>query len=261
MAQVMTSGSRQPVVKRTPIVIEQLITPVIQTDSGTAQSTHERKSLQLSLVRHGETEWFSGQHTARTDLPLTPIGEQQARDIGRLFRGQRFGVVLTSPLLRARKTCRLAGYGDNAVVDPNLQEWDYGEYKGRTTAEIQEQRPGWPLWSDGVSSGESIQQVATRGQAVIDRVLAGSGDALLFAYGHILRLVACRWLGLPPQDCRFFALATAALTTLGYEHETRVITRLNADCSDKCDASQSNCAVVVFDEDPPGEALRYILTC
>jgi len=224
----MTSGSRQPVVTRTPIVIEQLITPVIQTDSGTAQATHERKSLQVCLVRHGETEWsLSGQHTRRTDLPLTPVGEQQARDIGKLLRGQRFGVVLTSPLLRARETCRLAGYGDNAVVDPNLQEWDYVAYEGRTTADIQEQRPGWSLWSDGVPSGESIQQVATRGQAEIDRVLAGSGDVLLFAHGHILRIVACRWLGLPPKDGRLFALSTAALTTLGYEHEIRVITRLN----------------------------------
>ena len=209
-------------------MIEQLITPVIQTDSGTAQATRERKSLQLWLVRHDETEWsLSGQHTGRTDLPLTPIGEQQARDIGRLLRGQRFGVVPTSPLLRARGTCRLAGYGDNAVVDPNLQEWDYGDYEGRTTAEIQEQRPAWSLWSDGVPGGESIQHVATRGQAVIHRVLAGSGDALLFAHGHILRIVACRWLGLPPQDGRLFALGTAGLTTLGYEHETRVITRLN----------------------------------
>jgi broad specificity phosphatase PhoE len=210
-------------------VIEQLVTPVIQTDSSTAPSTRDRKSLQLWLVRHGETEWsLSGQHTGRTDLPLTPVGEQQAREIGKLLRGQRFGVVLTSPLLRARETCRLAGYGDVAVVDPNLQEWDYGEYEGKTTAEIQEKRPGWSLWSDGVPGGESIQQVATRGHAVIDRVLAGPGDALLFAHGHILRIVACRWLGLPPQDGRLFALATAALTTLGYEHETRVITRLNA---------------------------------
>ena len=104
MAKVMKSGSRQPVVKRTPIVIEQLITPVIQTDARTARSTHERKSLQLWLVRHGETEWsLSGQHTGRTDLPLTPVGEQQARDIGKLLRGQRFGIVLTSPLLRARE--------------------------------------------------------------------------------------------------------------------------------------------------------------
>ena len=209
-------------------MIEQLITPAIQTDSGTALSTHERKSLQLWLVRHGETEWsLSGQHTGRTDLPLTPVGEQQARDIGKLLRGQRFGAVLTSPLLRARETCRLAGYGDNAVVDPHLQEWDYGEYEGRATAEIHEQRPGWCLWSDGVPGGESIQQVATRGQAVIDRVAASSGDALLFAHGHILRIVACSWLGLPTQDGRLFALATAALTTLGYEHETRVITCLN----------------------------------
>jgi broad specificity phosphatase PhoE len=229
MAQMMTFGSTQPAVERIPIVIEQPITPVIQTDSGMALSTRERKSFQLWLVRHGETEWSrSGQHTGKTDLPLTSVGEQQAKEIGKLLRGQRFGLVLTSPLLRARETCRLAGYGDVAVVDPNLQEWDYGEYEGKTTAEIQEKRPGWSLWSDGVPGGESIQQVAARAQAVVDRVLAGSGDALLFAHGHILRIVACRWLGLPPQDGRLFALATAALTTLGYEHETRVISRLNS---------------------------------
>jgi broad specificity phosphatase PhoE len=142
-------------------------------------------------------------------------------------KGSALWVCVDNPLLSDRETCRLAGYGDNAVVDPNLQEWDYGEYEGRTTAGIQEQRPGWSLRSDGVPGGESVQQVTTRAEAVIDRVLAGSGDALLFAHGHILRIVACRWLGLPPQDGRLFALATAALTTLGYEHETRVITRLN----------------------------------
>jgi probable phosphoglycerate mutase len=185
--------------------------------------------MQLWLVRHGETEWsLTGQHTGKTDLPLTPKGEREAREIGDFLKGRRFGLVLTSPLLRARETCRLAGYGENAVVDPNLEEWDYGDYEGKTTTEIQEQRPGWFLWSDGVPGGESIQQVATRAQAVLDRVLASSGDVLLFAHGHILRILACGWLGLPPQDGRLFALATAALTTLGHERETRVITRLNS---------------------------------
>jgi broad specificity phosphatase PhoE len=148
---------------------------------------------QLWLVRHGETEWSrTGQHTGRTDLPLTALGQQQARDIGKFLRGASFGVVLTSPLLRARETCRLAGYSDHAVVDPNLLGWDYGEYEGKTSAEIQEQRSGWSLWRDGVLQGESIEEVGVRTQAVIDRVLAGSDDALLFAHGHVLRILCCR---------------------------------------------------------------------
>jgi probable phosphoglycerate mutase len=200
-----------------------------QKDSAIVHATHTLKPVELWLVRHGETEWsLSGQHTGRTDLPLTAMGERQAREIGKFLNGRRFGIVLTSPLLRARETCRLAGYGKNALVDVNLQEWDYGDYEGKTTAEIQEQCPSWSLWRDGVLRGENIEQVATRAQAVIDRVLAGSGDALLFAHGHILRILSCCWLGLPPQDGRLFSLGTASLTTLGHEHETRVITRLNA---------------------------------
>ena len=207
------------------------------TDQGSASSsltnscTHTARPLipgQLWVVRHGETEWsHSGQHTGRTDLPLTQIGEEQARAIGKLLRGQTFGVVLTSPLLRARETCRLAGYGDNAAVDSNLREWDYGDYEGKTTAEIQKQHPRWSLWRDGVPGGEQIEQVAARAQAVIDRVSASS-DALLFAHGHMLRILLCCWVGLPPENGRLFALGTATLTTLGYEHDTRVITRLNA---------------------------------
>ena len=201
----------------------------MQEDSAIVDDTHTRKPVELWLVRHGETEWsLSGQHTGRTDLPLTSVGEEQARKIGQFLKGRRFGIVLTSPFLRARETCRLAGYSDNAVVDPNLREWDYGEYEGKTTAEIQKQRPGWSLWRDGVPRGEGIEQVATRAQAVIDRVLGASGDALLFAHGHILRILTCCWLGLPPQDGSLFMLGTASVTTLGHEHETRVITRLNA---------------------------------
>ena len=209
-------------------MINQPITTVLQTDSATAQATHKVTKLQLWLVRHGETEWsLSGRHTGKTDLPLSRVGEQQARDVGKLLNGQPFPTVLTSPLLRALETCRLSGYEDNAVVEPNLEEWDYGEYEGRTTTEIQAKRPGWSLWLDGVPGGESIEQVSMRAQSVTDRALAGSGDALLFAHGHILRILACHWLGLPPQDGRLFALATAAVTTLGCERETRVITRLN----------------------------------
>jgi broad specificity phosphatase PhoE len=206
------------------------------TDQGSAPSTDSNSSAhtarpltsgQLWVVRHGETEWSrSGQHTGRTDLPLTQTGEEQARDLGKLLKGKTFRVVLTSPLLRARETCRLAGYGDSAVVDSNLREWNYGDYEGRTTGEIQKQRPGWSLWKDGVPGGECIENVAARARAVIDRVTDGTGDALIFAHGHILRILTCCWLGLPPQDGRLFALGTATLTTLGYEHGTRVITRL-----------------------------------
>lgn len=187
------------------------------------------KRPELWLVRHGETEWsVSGQHTGRTDLPLLPRGEERAREIGKILHGRRFALVLTSPMQRARETCRLAGYGDEAAIDPNLLEWDYGQYEGLTTPQIKAQRPDWSLWRDGVIGGETIEQVAARAQKVIDRALGSSGDTLLFAHGHILRILTCGWLGLPPRDARLFALGTATISTLGYEHETHVITRLNA---------------------------------
>ena len=184
--------------------------------------------LQLWLVRHGETEWSaSGQHTGRTDLPLTLEGKLHARQIGGFLNGRGFALVLTSQLQRARETCRLAGYGESAIIDANLRERDYGEYEGRTTPEIQIERPGWSLWRDGVIGGERIEQVAARAQKVIGRVAACSGDALLFAHGHILRVLAACWLGLPPEDSRLFALGTASVSVLGYERDTRVITQWN----------------------------------
>jgi probable phosphoglycerate mutase len=184
--------------------------------------------VRLWLVRHGETEWSaSGQHTGRTDLPLTATGEERARAVGSLLAGRRFSLVLTSPMRRAIDTCRLAGYAGQATVNADLVEWDYGPYEGRTTREIQSERPGWFLWRDGVPGGERIDQVAARAQAVIDRALSSSGDVLLFAHGHILRILSSCWLGLPPGEGRLFALATGALCTLGYEHDTRVITQWN----------------------------------
>ena len=186
------------------------------------------KPVQLWLVRHGETEWTaSGQHTGRTDLPLTLEGKLHARQIGGFLNGRGFALVLTSPLQRARETCRLAGYGESAIIDANLREWDYGEYEGRATPEIQIERPGWSLWKGGVIGGESIEQVADRAQKVIDRAAASSGDALLFAHGHILRVLAACWLGLPPETGRLFALGTASVSVLGHERDTRVITRWN----------------------------------
>jgi len=182
----------------------------------------------LWLIRHGETAWsLSGAHTGRTDLPLTAAGEEKAGAIREKLAGCSFSLVLTSPMQRARRTCELAGYMAAAKIDPNLLEWNYGSYEGRTTADIQRERPGWSLFRDGLPDGEPIEHVAERARAVIDRSAAAGGDVALFAHGHILRILASCWMGLPPNDARLFALSTASVSTLGYEHETRVITRWN----------------------------------
>ena len=180
------------------------------------------------LIRHGETEWSrSGAHTGRTDLPLTAAGRDNAAAIGRWLKGRAFALVLTSPMQRARDTCRLAGYGDAAQVDPNLCEWDYGDYEGRTTPDIQKERPGWSLWHDGVPNGETIEQVAARAEAVLGKALAADGETALFAHGHILRILTARWLQLDPRCGSLFALSTGSVSTLGYERETRVISCWN----------------------------------
>jgi len=183
---------------------------------------------ELWLIRHGETAWsLSGAHTGLTDLPLTPAGEARAAKIGTTLAGHEFALVLTSPLQRARRTCELAGFGAVAQIEPNLVEWNYGEYEGRTTDEIHRDRPDWSLFRDGVPGGESIAQVGARAQAVIDRALQAEGDVALFAHGHILRILGAVWLGLAPDAARLFALGTAGISTLGHERETRVIVRWN----------------------------------
>jgi broad specificity phosphatase PhoE len=183
---------------------------------------------EIWLIRHGETAWSrSGAHTGRTDLPLTAAGRDNAAAIGRWLKGRAFALVLTSPMERARDTCRLAGYGDAAQVDPNLCEWDYGDYEGRTTPDIQMERPGWSLWRDGVPNGETIAQVAARAEAVLGKALAADGDTALFAHGHILRILTACWLQLDPRCGSLFALSTASVSTLGYERETRVISCWN----------------------------------
>jgi probable phosphoglycerate mutase len=185
-------------------------------------------SAELWLIRHGETEWSrSGAHTGRTDLPLTDAGREKAAAIGRQLDGKQFALVLTSPLGRARETCRLAGYVDVAQVEPNLSEWDYGDYEGRTTDEIRKVAPGWSIWTGGAPGGETIDQVAARARAVIERAIHAEGDVALFAHGHVLRVMTACWLELPPAGGRLFALATASLSTLSYERETRVIRRWN----------------------------------
>jgi len=183
---------------------------------------------EIWLVRHGETEWSrSGAHTGHTDIPLTENGRRQAAALGILLRGHQFALVLSSPLQRALETCRLAGYGDVEQVDPNLKEWDYGDYEGRTTSEIQKERQGWSLWRDGPAHGETVEQVAARAEAVLARAVKAEGDVALFAHGHILRILTACWLELPPADGRLFALGTASIGILGYEHDTCVISRWN----------------------------------
>ncbi|MGD0778081.1 MAG: histidine phosphatase family protein [Candidatus Solibacter sp.] len=186
---------------------------------------------ELWLLRHGETEWSrSGAHTGRTDIPLTPAGRAGAAALGRYLNHRPFALVLVSPLQRARETCRLAGY-ENARIDPDLAEWDYGDYEGLTTPQIQAERPAWSLWNDGVPNGETVSQVAARAEAVIARGLPVAGDVALFAHAHFLRVLAARWLGLPPEDGRLFALGTATVSILGYEHQTPVIIRWNLSLS------------------------------
>ncbi|MGH7357788.1 MAG: histidine phosphatase family protein [Candidatus Rokuibacteriota bacterium] len=183
---------------------------------------------QLWLVRHGETEWsLSGQHTGRTDVPLTPAGRRQAEALGGHLAGRSFALVLTSPLDRARETCRLAGFGSHAQAMDDLREWDYGIYEGRTTAAIRTVEPGWSIWTSPVPEGESVDQVGARARRVIDRVLTAGGDVALFSHGHFLRILAACWIGRPPGDGRLFALATASVSVLGWERETRVVQRWN----------------------------------
>jgi broad specificity phosphatase PhoE len=191
-------------------------------------------SPQLFLLRHGETEWsLSGAHTGRTDLPLTERGQQRAKAIGTYLNVRPFAAVLTSPMLRARETCRLAGYSDSAKIDENLREWDYGDYEGRSTPDIRKDRPGWNLWEDGVPNGESVEQVADRARRVINRALFeaknAGGDCALFAHGHILRILTACWLTLPPNAGRLFALDTATVSILGWERDTRAIRLWNRD--------------------------------
>jgi probable phosphoglycerate mutase len=185
------------------------------------------------LIRHGETEWsLSGAHTGRTDIALTDHGRCAAEAIGRRLGGRSFALVLASPMARARETCRLAGYEAEARIDPDLCEWDYGDYEGRTTSEIRAERPGWDLWTDGVPNGEAIEHVAARAGAVLARAAAVDGDVALFAHGHVLRILTACWLGLPPAGGRLFALATASIATLGYERDTRVLSRWNLSASE-----------------------------
>jgi probable phosphoglycerate mutase len=183
------------------------------------------------LIRHGETPWtILGRHTGRTDLKLTSRGRRQAALLGRRLDGRPFALVLASPLARALETCRLAGYGDVAELEPDLQEWDYGAHEGRTTAEIRTERGGWTLWTDGVPGGETADEVGQRADRVITRASTANGDVALFAHGHLLRIVGARWLGLAASGGGLLALDTGSVSVLGLERERRVILHWNDLC-------------------------------
>jgi broad specificity phosphatase PhoE len=185
--------------------------------------------VEIVLARHGETEWSRDRrHTGRTDIPLTANGRQQAGVLRDALAGRSFARVLSSPLSRALDTCREAGLGDQAELTDDLCEWDYGEYEGITTAEIRERRPGWNLWRDGCPGGETAADVGRRTDRVLESLAKLDGDAAVFAHGHVLRVLTARWLGLSPEAGALFKLDTGTLSALGYERETRVITRWNA---------------------------------
>lgn len=187
---------------------------------------------QIWLVRHGETEWAkSGRHTGRSDIPLTDVGRRQAEALAGRLAGQRFALVLSSPRSRAAETAHLAGFPD-AIVDPDLGEWDYGEFEGRTTLDIRTEIPDWSIWTGPWRKGESVEEVGRRADRVIERCLdpAIAGDVALFAHGHLLRVLAARWIRLPADAGRIFALGTATIGILGWERDTRVIETWNEAC-------------------------------
>jgi broad specificity phosphatase PhoE len=187
--------------------------------------------IELWLIRHGETEWsLSGAHTSRTDIPLTDEGRRRAEKLKEYLKGTKFDAVFESPMQRARETCAIAGFGDQAVVENGLKEWDYGVYEGKTTKEIQTEIPGWSVWKDEIKGGETVDHVGERADGVIARALAAApdrGKVALFAHAHILRILAARWIGLAADGGRLLALGTGSVSVLGWERETRVIERWN----------------------------------
>ena len=188
-------------------------------------------ATELWLVRHGETAWSaSGQHTSRTDIPLTEHGRKRAEELRDYLKRTKFEAVFVSPMQRARETCAIAGFGDVAKVDDGLKEWDYGIYEGKTTKEIQAQIPGWSVWKNEIVGGETVDHVGERADGVIAEALAsapGGGKVALFAHAHILRILAARWIGLDARGGALLALGTGSVSVLGWERETRVIQSWN----------------------------------
>ena len=173
----------------------------------------------IYLARHGETAWsLSGQHTGVTDIPLTPHGEDNARNLGERLSGMHFANVLTSPLQRARRTCELAGFAAQAEIADDLVEWNYGDYEGKLTVDIRKERPDWFLFRDGCPGGESVEAVGARADRILARLRTLEGETLVFSHGHLLRVLGARWLDLPPAQGQLLLLTTASLSILGYEH-------------------------------------------
>lgn len=189
--------------------------------------------VRVLLLRHGETEWSRlGRHTGRTDIPLDEEGRTRAREVGRALRGMEFTRVLVSPLSRARETAALAGLRGPLEVCDDLVEWDYGEYEGRTAPEIRAERPDWSVWEDGVPGGETLEELGGRADRVVARLRQLEGDVALVAHGHVLRVLAARWMGLEPAAGRLLVLSTAHLGRLGHEHGTPALTLWNSTCVD-----------------------------
>jgi probable phosphoglycerate mutase len=190
---------------------------------------HDQQSESLLyLIRHGETEWArDGRHTGRTDIPLTETGRMQAGYLLPIFEELTFSQILSSPLQRSLETAYLAGLGKRVETDPDLMEWDYGDYEGITTKQIRESVPGWTAWTHPCPNGETIEKISARADRVIARAESGQGNIALFSHGHFLRVLAARWLGLAPSGGRYFLLGTSTLSILGHERETRAIKTWN----------------------------------
>ena len=179
---------------------------------------------EIYLARHGETEWsLSGQHTGKSDIPLTDNGRRHAEALAARLGGREFAAVFTSPLSRASDTCKLAGLGDRAEVRDELLEWDYGEYEGRTTADIRETVPGWTVWTHETPGGETAAEVGARCDALIDDLLQIEGNVACFGHGHLLRVLGARWMGIPPEKGANLALSTGTLSVLGWERDNRTL--------------------------------------
>lgn len=197
--------------------------------SDRAMATTAQRTGRVFAVRHGETAWsVSGQHTGSTDIPLTDRGRDLATRLRPVLSGQSFGCALTSPLARARQTCALCGLGEIATIDSDLAEWRYGDYEGLTPAQIEQNAPGWLIFRDGCPGGESPDEVGVRADRLIARVRAVDGDAVLFSHGHLLRVLAARWLGMPPRAGQHFLLDTGTLGVLSYYRSVPAIRTWNA---------------------------------
>jgi broad specificity phosphatase PhoE len=191
-------------------------------------SSEANEEPELALVRHAETEWtISGRHTGRTDIPLTARGREIAGSLGGTLAPHSFALVLVSPSQRARETCELAGLGAQVSVNEDLLEWDYGDYDGMTSAEIEARRPGWSLWRDGCPGGETAADVGARADHVIAAALASAGPVAIFSHGHLLRVLGARWAGLPGELGARLGLSPGAVCLLGHEHGRRILGRWN----------------------------------